>query len=49
MVSETFQDREKHEHETEIVDMKGNERTFWCTSNVAARDSKGKTQQDELD
>lgn len=42
IVSQTFSDGLAHEHQTEVIDQKGNSVHFWCTSNVAARRENGR-------
>jgi len=38
IVQQCFEDCKVHEFETEITDADGNQKTFWCTANVAAWD-----------
>ncbi len=42
IVSRTFADAKVHEHETKIVGDDGEERSLWCTSNVATRYPDGR-------
>ncbi|MHA1386198.1 MAG: PAS domain S-box protein [Candidatus Helarchaeota archaeon] len=41
IVEKTFTDCKIYEHETMVIDKNGNERIFWCISNVAERDLDG--------
>jgi PAS domain S-box-containing protein len=41
IVKQSFEDGKVHQFEADIIAPNGNQRTFWCTASVAARDEYG--------